>query len=116
MRLKAPGAGSLARSKDFTEMLRILDECIDYMQTHTERKEAESYRSRYRLLLTRALTLVRNAFMASFRDITTEVAGWIAAKQLNETTQSALLYAKFRVGAEEMKELGLEIQKRANPA
>ncbi|ETN40170.1 uncharacterized protein HMPREF1541_04446 [Cyphellophora europaea CBS 101466] len=114
-RLNAPGAGSLARSKDFSEMLKTLDECIDYMQTHTEHKEAESYRSRYRLLLTRALTLVRNAFMSSVRETTTEVAGRIAAKQLNDTTQSALLYAKFRVGAEEMKELGLEIQKRANP-
>lgn len=114
-RLNAPGAGSLARSKDFSDMLRTLDECIDYMQTHPEHKEAESYRSRYRLLLTRALTLVRNAFMASVRDTTTEVAGRIAAKQLNDTTQSALLYAKFRVGAQEMKELGLEIQKRANP-
>jgi conserved oligomeric Golgi complex subunit 3 len=114
-RLNAPGAGSLARSKDFSDMLRTLDECIDYMQTHPEHKEAESYRSRYRLLLTRALTLVRNAFMASVREITTEVSGRIAAKQLNETTQSALLYAKFRVGAGDMKELGLEIQKRANP-
>ena len=115
-RLNAPGAGSLARSKDFSDMLMTLDECIDYMQTHPSHKEAETYRSRYRLLLTRALTLVRNAFMSSVREITTEVAGRIAAKQLNDTTQSALLYAKFRVGAADMKELGLEIQKRANPS
>lgn len=114
-RLNAPGAGSLARSQDFSDMLKTLDECIDYMQTHPEHKEAESYRSRYRLLLTRALTLVRNAFMSSVRDITTEVAGRISAKQLNDTTHSALLYAKFRVGASDMRELGLEIQKRANP-
>ena len=96
-------------------MLITLDECIDYMQTHPAHKEAESYRSRYKLLLTRALTLVRNTFMAGVRETTTEVAGRIAAKQLNDTTMSALLYAKFRVGAAEMKELGLEIQKRANP-
>lgn len=115
-RLNAPGAGSLARSKDFSDMLVTLDECIDYMQTHTSHKEAETYRSRYRLLLTRALTLVRNAFTSSVRDTTTEVAGRIAAKQLNDTTQSALLYAKFRVNAREMKELGLEIQKRAMPS
>jgi conserved oligomeric Golgi complex subunit 3 len=114
-RLNAPGAGSLARSKDFSDMLVTLDECIDYMQTHPSHKEAETYRSRYRLLLTRALTLVRNAFMSSVRETTTEVAGRTAAKQLNDTTQSALLYAKFRVGASDMKELGLEIQKRANP-
>jgi conserved oligomeric Golgi complex subunit 3 len=114
-RLNAPGAGNMARSQDFSDMLRTLDECIDYMQTHPEHKEAESYRSRYRLLLTRALTLVRNAFMSNVREITTEVASRIAAKQLNHTTHSALLYAKFRVGAADMKELGLEIQKRANP-
>ncbi len=114
-RLNAPQAGNFVRSQDFGDMLVTLDECIDYMQTHSAHKEAESYRSRYKLLLTRALTLVRNTFMAGVRETTTEVAGRIAAKQLNDTTMSALLYAKFRVGAAEMKELGLEIQKRANP-
>ena len=114
-RLNAPQAGNFVRSQDFSDMLVTLDECTDYMQTHPAHKEAESYRSRYKLLLTRALTLVRNTFMAGVRETTTEVAGRIAAKQLNDTTMSALLYAKFRVGATEMKELGLEIQKRANP-
>lgn len=114
-RMNAPGAATFVRSKDFADMLVTLDECIDYMQRHTRHKEAETYRSRYKLLLTRALTLVRNAFMAGVRETTSEVAGRIAAKQLNDTTMSALLYAKFRVGAAEMKELGLEIQKRANP-
>jgi hypothetical protein len=37
----------------------------------------------------------------------------IADRQLNDTTMSALLYAKFRVGAPELKKIGLEIQKRA---
>jgi conserved oligomeric Golgi complex subunit 3 len=114
-RLNAPGAGSIARSRDFSEMLVQLDECIDYMHTHPEQKEAETYRSRYRLLLTRALTLVRSQFVGSVRETSAEVAKRIADKQLNDTTMSALLYAKFRVGAAEMKELGLEIQKRANP-
>jgi hypothetical protein len=115
-RLNAPGAGNFVRSSDFSDMLVTLDECIDYMQMHPKHKEAETYRSRYRLLLTRALTLVRNAFMAGVREITAEVAKRIADQQLNDTTMSTLLYAKFRVGAAEMKQLSLEIQKRANPA
>ncbi|RMD43081.1 hypothetical protein DV735_g2048, partial [Chaetothyriales sp. CBS 134920] len=115
-RLNAPGARSLARSRDFSDMLATLDQCIDYMQTHTNHKEAETYHTRYRVLLTRALTLVRNAFIASVRETTAEVASRIAAKQLNDTTQSALLYAKFRVNAAEMKDLGLEIHKRAMPS
>lgn len=115
-RLNAPGAGAIVRSRDFSEMLLQLDQCIDYMQTHSEQKEAETYRSRYRLLLTRALTLVRAQFVGSVREISAEVAKRIADKQLNDTTMSALLYAKFRVGAADMKELGLEIQKRASPS
>ncbi|RMZ83713.1 hypothetical protein DV738_g883, partial [Chaetothyriales sp. CBS 135597] len=115
-RLNAPGARSLARSRDFSDMLATLDQCIDYMQTHTSHREAETYQARYRVLLTRALTLVRNAFIASVRETTAEVASRIAAKQLNDTTQSALLYAKFRVNAAEMKDLGLEIHKRAMPS
>jgi conserved oligomeric Golgi complex subunit 3 len=114
-RLNAPSAQRLVRSKDFSDMLVQLDECIDYMQTHTTQKEAETYRSRYKLLLTRALTLVRSQFIGAVRETAAEVAKRIADRQLNDTTMSALLYAKFRVGAAEMKELGLEIQKRANP-
>lgn len=114
-RLNAPGAQRLVRSQEFSEMLVQLDECIDYMQTHPKQKEAEVYRSRYKLLLTRALTLVRSQFIGAVRETAAEVAKRIADRQLNDTTMSALLYAKFRVGAAEMKELGLEIQKRANP-
>ena len=39
----------------------------------------------------------------------------IADKQLNDATMSTLLYAKFRVGASELKEIAQEIRKRAIP-
>lgn len=65
--------------------------------------------------MTRALTLVRGHFVSSLREISSGVTKRIADRQLNDTTMSALLYAKFRVGAAELKEVGLEIQKRAVP-
>lgn len=74
--------------------------------------EAQTYRARYRLLLTRALTLIRVRFVGALRDIAADVSKRIADKQLNDTTMSALLYAKFRVGASELKDVGQEIQKR----
>ncbi|OJD15070.1 hypothetical protein AJ78_04641 [Emergomyces pasteurianus Ep9510] len=114
-RLNAPGAGNSVRTKDFSDMLKRLDECLDYMQAHPEQKESETYRSRYRLLLTRALTLIRGHFVYTLREISSGVAKRIADRQLNDTTMSALLYAKFRVGATDLKEMGLEIQKRAVP-
>ena len=114
-RLNAPGAANLVRRKEFTEMLSNLDVCLDYMEGHPNQKESAAYRSRYRMLLTRALTLTRNAFTSTLRDVSADVSKRIAERQLNDTTMSALLYAKFRVGAPEMKALGLEIQKRAGP-
>lgn len=112
-RLNAPGAGKIVRGNEFTEMLANLDSCLEYMQAHSKHKEAETYRSRYRLLLTRALTLIRVHFTEALREIAADVAKRIADRQLNDTTMSALLYAKFRVGAPELKTIGLEIQKRA---
>ncbi|OJJ76132.1 hypothetical protein ASPBRDRAFT_117224 [Aspergillus brasiliensis CBS 101740] len=114
-RLNAPGAGNTVRGKEFSDMLRRLDECLDYMETHPDQKEAGVYRSRYRLLMTRALTLIRTHFVSSLRDVYADASKKIADKQLNDTTMSTLLYAKFRVGAPELKQIGLEIQKRAVP-
>ena len=54
-------------------------------------------------------------FVGSLRDIAEDVSKRIADKQLNDTTMSALLYAKFRVGATELKDIGQEIRKRAVP-
>lgn len=36
-RLNAPGAGNTVRGQDFSDMLRRLDECLDYMETHVSR-------------------------------------------------------------------------------
>lgn len=79
-------------------------------------REASTYRSRYRQLMTRALTLIRVDFVSGLRDISADVMKRIADRQLNDTTMSALLYAKFRVGAAELKEVAQEIRKRTTRA
>lgn len=33
-RLNAPGAGNTVRDREFSDMLRRLDVCLDYMETH----------------------------------------------------------------------------------
>ena len=63
--------------------------------------------------MTRGLTLIRVHFVGGLREIASDVAKRIADRQLNDTTMSALLYAKFRVGATELKEVAQEIRKRA---
>ena len=112
-RLNAPGAGSFVHGQDFSGMLGRLDECIDYMNKHQSQKEALTYRSRYQQLLTRGLTLIRGNFMNALKDISADVSKRIADKQLNDTTMSTLLYAKFSVGASNSKVMAREIRKRA---
>ena len=63
--------------------------------------------------MTRGLTLIRVHFVNGLREIASDVSRRIADKQLNDTTMSALLYAKFRVGASELKDVALEIRKRS---
>ncbi|KAL9055691.1 MAG: hypothetical protein Q9162_003417 [Coniocarpon cinnabarinum] len=114
-RLNAPGVRHFVRSDDFTGMLAQLDECLEYMKKHPGQREASTYGSRYRLLLTRGLTLIRVYFTDTLRSTAAEVSQRIADRQLNDTTMPALLYAKFRVNAADLKRLAFEIQKRAVP-
>ena len=130
-KLNAPGAGRLVSEKEFPDILSHLDACISYMEAHVSclfsitqlkvadsgvqpsHRESQSYRSRYRLLLTRALSLVRGLFTSSLREVAADLSRRIADRQLNDTTMSTLLYAKFRVNAPRLKRIGLEIKKRA---
>ncbi|KAF2663471.1 Sec34-domain-containing protein [Microthyrium microscopicum] len=114
-RLNAPGAGSLVRRSEFPDMLSNLDACLEFMQSHPKHRESGAYAAKYKLLLTRALTLIRNHFTASLKDIAADVSKRVADRQLNDTTMSALLYAKFRVGAPDLKRLGQEIEIRSSP-
>ncbi|KAF3906636.1 hypothetical protein ABW20_dc0109312 [Dactylellina cionopaga] len=110
-RLNAPGSTIVIRP-DFKNMLSKLDYCLDYVAAHPTFKDAEFYQSRYRQLMTRALTLIKVHLTAQLRDVAADVGKRIAAKGVNETTQSALLYAKFRVGGDKLRELADEIEKR----
>lgn len=59
--------------------------------------------------MTRALTLIRSHFAESLKNVAVEIS------QRNDPSAATttLLYAKFRVISPELKQLGLEIQKRA---
>jgi len=77
-----------------------------------EFKDSEFYRSRYRQLLTRALALIKVYFTTQLREVTNDVTKRIAVKGVNDTTQQALLYAKFRAGAPQLRDLIYEIERR----
>lgn len=55
-RLNAPGAGNTVRGADFSDMLRRLDECLDYMETHVRGLVVKSDPKKIWLILVLART------------------------------------------------------------
>ncbi|KAK9366810.1 Sec34-like family-domain-containing protein [Lipomyces kononenkoae] len=110
-RLNTPGT-DFVKQDGFRLMLASLDQCIDYMDTHPNFISVELYQMRFRQCMTRALTLIRVYFVNSIREVTNDVQSRIAAKALNDATQSALFYTKFRVDAPLLQSLTSEIQNR----
>ncbi|KAK9236264.1 Sec34-like family-domain-containing protein [Lipomyces kononenkoae] len=110
-RLNTPGT-DFVKEDGFRRMLESLDQCIDYMETHPNFISVELYQMRFLQCMTRALTLIRVYFVNSIREVTNDVQSRIAAKALNDATQSALFYTKFRVDAPLLQSLTSEIQNR----
>ncbi|KAK9374966.1 Sec34-like family-domain-containing protein [Lipomyces chichibuensis] len=112
-RLNAPGT-DFVKEEGFRRMLESLDQCIDYVETHPNFNSVDLYQMRFRQCMTRALTLIRVYFVNSIREVTNDVQARIAANALNDATQSALFYTKFRVDAPLLQSLTSEIQNRCD--
>ncbi|KAK7207199.1 Sec34-like family-domain-containing protein [Myxozyma melibiosi] len=110
-RLNMPGTDFVTQ-EGFKQMLSTLDQCIDYCDAHPNFNGIDLYVMRFRQCMTRALTLIRVHFINAIRDVASDVQTRIAAKALNETTQSALFYTKFKVDAPVLQGLTDEIRKR----
>lgn len=111
--LNRPGS-DFVKTSSFRDMLSRLDKCLEWMNdpAHKSFKDVESYTAKFRQCMTRALQLIRHYFITSLKNVASEVTGRIKERQMNHTTQSALLYAKFRVNAPLLRELVGEIHKR----
>lgn len=86
-RLNAPGASNMIGDDSFVEIMTNLDACIEFMRSHPEHRESETYLTRYQSLLTRTLGLLQIAFTNSIRSKTSEARAILSkASQLNTTT------------------------------
>ena len=86
-RLNAPGASNILGDDSLVEIMSSLDACIEFMRTHREHKESETYLTRYQALLTRTLSLLQLVFTNSVRSKTSEARAILSkAAKLNTTT------------------------------
>ncbi|KAJ3010421.1 Golgi transport complex subunit 3 [Thoreauomyces humboldtii] len=84
----------------FVPMLLRLDECIAFVQSHMQYRDAELYLMRFRQCMTRGLTLIKMHFVhimrATLADIKEKIANRGAKDLLTPNLQLSLFYVKFR--------------------
>jgi hypothetical protein len=109
--LARPGS-DFVKTQSFREMLVRLDHCLAWMNdpAHKSFKDVESYAPRFRQCMTRALTLIRNYFVSTMREVQNEVTEKMKQRQMNDTAQ----YAKFRINAPVLRDIADEIEKRCD--
>lgn len=113
--LARPGS-EFVRTTSFRELLVRLDRCIEWMEdpSHQSFPDVEDYAPKFRHLLTRALTLIRNYYVSDMKEVASEVQIKLRDRPATESIPSALLYAKFRVNSPTLRELVGEIEKRSD--
>nr|CAG4647727.1 EOG090X02EM [Moina brachiata] len=99
----------------FHSILNRLDKCIAYMQEHPQFKESSLYLTKYRITLNSALSLVRSWVLQALEQCVQQARepdeGITAS---GDSYAYALLYGKFRMHAEKMKNLMSDIERRCD--
>ncbi|XP_029837259.3 conserved oligomeric Golgi complex subunit 3 isoform X2 [Ixodes scapularis] len=98
-------------SETFVPLLTRLDECIHYLETNSQYKEASTYLARFRHLQWQALEMVRSYVTSTLEHTTHQV---LSRKDIlcSADNAFALLYGKFRTHAPRIHSLVAQIEER----
>nr|CAG4649996.1 EOG090X02EM [Sida crystallina] len=98
----------------FRNILDRLDRCIGYMQSHPHYKESSVYLTKYRMSLNSALSLIRSWVQQALEQCVQQAKHQSdqGAPTAAESYAFTLLYGKFRLHADKMKQLMTDIERR----
>jgi conserved oligomeric Golgi complex subunit 3 len=103
--------------EQFVNMLSTMDRAIAFLGSHTEYRDSEIYRMKYRQCMIRALGMIKSFVVDTLKstmdDIKLKMTGGKIAN-MNENVRDALLYAKFRAVAAKVRPLNHEMDRRAS--
>mmetsp|Transcript_40675 Transcript_40675/g.66006 ORF Transcript_40675/g.66006 Transcript_40675/m.66006 type:complete len:805 (+) Transcript_40675:61-2475(+) len=102
-------------SDSFIPFLTRLDQCISYVSENPQYKDSDPYNVRFQQLQSRALTIIRNYTVGSLRTITSQIQSLVKdGSNVHDSTETSLLYVKYRAVAPPLKALMEELNKRAS--
>ncbi|KAL3236655.1 Golgi transport complex subunit COG3 [Nakaseomyces bracarensis] len=112
-RLNHATSPSIVKKDSFKSMLKKIDVALDYLHEHSDFKEAETYRIKYKQCLIRSCDLIVHFLNGLVKRVLNDIEGSIAKDpQMSATTKEVLLYNKFATIAEEYSDEMREIVDR----
>ncbi|TPX43835.1 hypothetical protein SeLEV6574_g04838 [Synchytrium endobioticum] len=100
----------------FVPFLHRLDECIAFVQSNMNYRDAELYTMRFRQCMTRGMSLLKLHVINTFRGLQTDIKDRLANRPPNEalppSLYTSLFYVKFKTVAPRLKALVAEIETR----
>jgi len=114
----------VAPREQILPMLKRLDDCLEFVASNPQYATSGSYGTKFKQLQTRAMSTVREYFVSALRKATKNVQDAAKGKKgssgeydevvVDEGSETALLYVRFRTGAIELSNLTEELEKRGN--
>ena len=114
----------VAPREQILPMLKRLDDCLEFVASNPQYATSGSYGTKFKQLQTRAMSTVREYFVSALRKATKNVQDAAKGKKsssgeydevvVEEGSETALLYVRFRTGAVELRNLTEELEKRGH--
>lgn len=101
-RLNHATSPSIVKKDSFKSMLKKIDMALDYLHEHSDFKEAETYRIKYKQCLIRSCDLIVHFLNGLVKRVSTDIENSLAKDpKMSATTREVLLYNKFATISEE---------------
>ncbi|KAI8330814.1 Sec34-like family-domain-containing protein [Choanephora cucurbitarum] len=109
----SPG-DDICLNPEFIPMLEQLDQCLDYMEQHSNYRDAELYHMRFRQCMTRGITLIKMYVVSALKTLGYETYKQVNLKEATLSKQMTMFYVKFKTIASTIKSLTLQVEKRSD--
>lgn len=83
---------SIIRTGRILDILKQLQECLDFLQSHPSYKDSEFYSLRYRQCMTRGLTLIRNYLIDYLKTISVWFTDKLKVEEITDLTLDVYMY------------------------
>ncbi|KAI9351529.1 Sec34-like family-domain-containing protein [Obelidium mucronatum] len=96
------GVDGVVLDTEFVPMLARLDDSLAFVEAHSQYKDADLYRMKFRQCITRGLSLIKMYFVNAMRSLGDEITRQLhdATSSTSQSLQTALFYAKFKTTAD----------------